>query len=126
MKVHGWEQKYKDILSEFNYSRKKDFEAANLLNSILKISFPLKRLEKKIKNKTVFVIGAGPSLTSSICSIKKFKNVTIIVADGATKALLKNRIKPDIVVTDLDGNIEFLKKASRMNTIIIVHAHGDN
>ena len=126
MKVSGWEEKYKEILKEFNYSRKKDFEAAKFLNSILKTSFSIKKLEQKIKGKTVFVIGAGPSLTSSIGSIKKFSNITKIVADGTTKALLKSKIIPDVVVTDLDGNIEFLKKASDMNSIMVVHAHGDN
>ena len=126
MKVPGWEQRYKDILKEFNYDRKRDFEAAKFLNSLIKTTFPLKKHEHKIKNKTVFVVGAGPSLTSSINSIKKFSNVTKIVADGATKALLENGITPDIVVTDLDGGIEFLKKASRMNAIMLVHAHGDN
>jgi len=126
MKISGWEVKYKEILKEFNYSKKKDFEAAKFLNSILKTSFPIKRLEQKIKGKTIFVIGAGPSLASSISTIKKFSNVTKIVADGATKPLLKNRIIPDVVVTDLDGTIEFLKKASDMNSIMVVHAHGDN
>ena len=126
MKISGWEGRYKEILKEFNYSRKKDFEAAKFLNSILKNSFPIKKLEQKIKGKTVFVIGAGPSLDSSICSIKKFSNITKIVADGATKPLLKNRIIPDVVVTDLDGNVEFLKKASDMDSIMVVHAHGDN
>jgi 2-amino-4-hydroxy-6-hydroxymethyldihydropteridine diphosphokinase len=126
MKVSGWEERYKEILKEFNYNRKKDSEAARFLNSILKTSFPIKKLEQKIKGKTVFVIGAGPSLTSSIGSIKKFSNVTKIVADGATKALLKSRITPDVVVTDLDSNIKFLKKASGMNVIMVVHAHGDN
>ena len=125
MKVRGWKQKYQEILKEFNYSRKKDAEAAKLLNSILKTSFPLDMLEKKIKNKTVFVVGAGPSLTLSICSLKRFKNVTKVVADGATKALVKNKIRPDIVVTDLDSNLELLKRAS-MKSIMIVHAHGDN
>ena len=105
MKISGWEGRYKEILKEFNYSRKKDFKAAKFLNFILKTSFHIKKLAQKIKDKTVFVIGAGPSLASSICSIKKFSNVTKIVADGATKALLKNRIIPDVVITDLDGNI---------------------
>lgn len=126
MTLHGWEQKYQAILNEFHYSKKRDSEAARFLNSILKTSFPLKKLEKKIKNKTVFVIGAGPSLAVSIASIKKFKNITKIVADGATKALVENKIRPDIVVTDLDGDLESLKKASSMNAIMIVHAHGDN
>ena len=35
-------------------------------------------------------------------------------------------MKPDIVVTDLDGDITSLKKAGRTNTIMVVHAHGDN
>jgi uncharacterized Rossmann fold enzyme len=126
MKIRGWEQKYQEILYEFNYSRKKDMEAAKLLNSILRNSFSLKKLEAKIRNKTIFVIGAGPSLSLSIATIKKFKNVTKIVADGATRALIENKIRPDIVVTDLDSDLEFLKRAANMNSIMIVHAHGDN
>jgi len=126
MKIRGWKQKYQEILKEFNYSRKKDYEAAKLLNSILKTAFPLKKLEQKIKNKTVFVIGAGPSLSSSINSIKKFKNVTKIAADGAAKALLENRIRTDVIVTDLDSDLESLEKSASMNAIMVVHAHGDN
>jgi len=48
------------------------------------------------------------------------------VADGAAKAMIENNLKPDIVVTDLDGDIKSLKKAGRTNTMMIVHAHGDN
>ncbi|MFZ0185026.1 MAG: 6-hydroxymethylpterin diphosphokinase MptE-like protein, partial [Nitrosotalea sp.] len=43
-----------------------------------------------------------------------------------TQALIENKITPDIVVTDLDGNIEYLKKSSGLKSIMIVHAHGDN
>nr|AIE93087.1 hypothetical protein [uncultured marine thaumarchaeote AD1000_31_F12] len=32
------------------------------------------------------------------------------MADGATKAIIENNLKPDIVVTDLDGDIKSLKK----------------
>jgi 2-amino-4-hydroxy-6-hydroxymethyldihydropteridine diphosphokinase len=124
--ISGWEQRYREILHEFNFNRKDDTFAAKFLNSLLRTSFSLSKLERKIKNKIVFVIGAGPSLTLSIPYIKKFKNVTKIVADGATRALVENGIRPDIVVTDLDGNLEYLKKASQMNGIMVVHAHGDN
>jgi uncharacterized Rossmann fold enzyme len=126
MKLKGWGKKYSEILREFQYSRKKDVESAKILNFILKTKFPLKKLEEMIKNKTVFVIGAGSSLTQSIPLLKKYKNITKIVADGATKALIENKIKPDIVVSDLDGDQKFLKKAGRENAIMIVHAHGDN
>ena len=126
MRLKGWEKKYTEILREFQYSRRKDTQSARVLSSILRTKFPLKKLEEKIKNQTVFVIGAGSSLNQSIPLLKKYKNITKIVADGATKALIENRIKFDIVVTDLDGDQKFLKKAGKENAIMIVHAHGDN
>jgi len=126
MKLYGWEQKYKEILREFNFDKKGDIFAAQILNLLVRTRFPLNKLEREIKNKVVFIIGAGPSLSSSIPFIKKFKKATKIVADGATRALIENGIRPNIVVTDLDGNLEYLKKASKMNAIMAVHSHGDN
>jgi 2-amino-4-hydroxy-6-hydroxymethyldihydropteridine diphosphokinase len=126
MKLKGWEKKYTEILREFQYSRRKDTQSARVLSSILRTKFPLKKLEERIKNQTVFVIGAGSSLKQSIPFLKKYKNITKIVADGATRALVENKIKCDIVVTDLDGDQKFLKKAGNNNAIMIVHAHGDN
>ena len=126
MNQREWSKKYSEILREFNYDRKKDLESARILNSILKKKLPIHSLEKRIKCQTVFVIGAGPSLVSCISTLRKYKNITKIVADGATTALIKNRIRPNIVVTDLDGNQEFLKKASNIDAIMVVHSHGDN
>ncbi len=126
MTLEGWEEKYKEILREFKFSKKKDIQSARILNLILKDKFDLKKLEQKIRNKTVFVIGAGPSLTSALPFLKKFKDITKIVADGATRALIENNIKPDIVVTDLDGSWKFLKRAADNNSVMVVHAHGDN
>src|SRR3990172_2087667 len=126
MKVKGWEKKYAKILKEFNFSRREDEESARVLNSILKRRVPLKKLEEKIRNQTVFVVGAGSSLLSSVPILKKYKNITKIVADGATRALIENKIIPDVVVTDLDGDPEFLKKASKSGAIMVVHSHGDN
>jgi len=126
MTLDGWQQKYLEILKEFNYDRSREIKSAKILDSILKNKFGVDILEKKIKNKTVFVIGAGPSLIVSIPYLKKFKNITKIVADGATQAMLENGMVSDIIVTDLDGNMESLKKASETGSIMIVHAHGDN
>jgi uncharacterized Rossmann fold enzyme len=44
----------------------------------------------------------------------------------AVQFLIENKIKPDIVVTDLDGNYKFLQKAEKNGAILVVHAHGDN
>ena len=126
MTLDGWQQKYLEILKEFSYERSREIKSAKILDSILKNKFGVDILERKIKNKTVFIIGAGPSLIASISYLKKFKNITKIVADGATQAMLENGMVPDIIVTDLDGNMESLKKASETGSIMIVHAHGDN
>src|SRR6185437_15824073 len=126
MTLDGWHEKYLEILKEFRYDRSSEIKSAKILDSILKNKFDVDILKREIKNKTVFVIGAGPSLIASLPYLKKFKNITKIVADGATQAMLENGMIPDIIVTDLDGNMESLKKASEAESIMIVHAYGDN
>jgi uncharacterized Rossmann fold enzyme len=126
MTLSGWQEKYQEILNEFNYVRSKEVRSARILNSLLRTRFQISSLERQIKKRTVFVIGAGPSLSSTLPYLKKFGQFTKIAADGATQALIENGIIPGIVVTDLDGNIESLKKASESNAIMIVHSHGDN
>ena len=126
MTITGWESKYREILKDFGYSRKKDNQSAKLLNSLLQKKTLSIGIRDLIKNRPVFVIGAGPTLPSCISILKRHKEITKIVADGATKAIIENGLKPDIVVTDLDGDIKSLKKAGRTNTIMVVHAHGDN
>ena len=126
MTIIGWESKYREILRDFGYSRKKDNQSCKLLNSLLGKNTGTNVIRDLIENKPVFVIGAGPSLPSCISILKKHKKITKIVADGATKAIMENGLRPDIVVTDLDGDIASLKKAGRTNTIMVVHAHGDN
>jgi len=126
MTIHGWETKFKEIRKEFGYSEKDDLISAKKLNSLLKRNSSKKEFQKMIHGKTVFIIGAGPSLTKSLKYIKKSKNVTKIVADGAVRALLEKNIKPDILVTDLDGDLESIKKIGKTKIPIIVHAHGDN
>ena len=126
MTIIGWESKYREILKDFGYSRKKDDQSCKLLDSLLPKKTKIKKIRDLIENKPIFVIGAGPSLQSCIPILKKHKKITKIVAHGATKAIIENGLKPDIVVTDLDGDIKSLKKAGRTDTIMVVHAHGDN
>jgi hypothetical protein len=126
MTIHGWKTRFKEIRKEFGYSENDDYVSAKKLNSLLKKKFSKKELQNMIEEKTVFVIGAGPSLSKSLRYIKKCKNVTKIVADGAVKALLEKNIKPDILVTDLDGDLDSIKKIGQTKIPIIVHAHGNN
>jgi len=125
MIISGWKKRYSDILKEFKYSEKKDKESAILLNSILKKSDVNKKIIRLVKGKTVFVIGSGPSLSTAIPKLKKFKKSIKIAADSSVQALVENGIIPNIVITDLDGDENSLKKIAK-KSIFVVHAHGDN
>ncbi len=124
--ISGWRKKYSDILNEFKYSEKKDKKSAALLDSILKKSDVNEKIAKLVKGKTVFVIGSGPSLSTAIPKLKNLKKSIKIAADSSIKPLLENDIVPDIVVTDLDGDENALKKIAKTKSIFVVHAHGDN
>ena len=126
MTIRGWKTQFKQIRKEFGYLEKDDLISVRKLDSLLKGKNSKREFQNMIQGKTVFIIGAGPSLTKSLKYIKKSKDVTKIVADGAVRALLEKNIKPDILVTDLDGDLKSIKKIGKTKIPIIVHAHGDN
>ena len=124
--ISGWEKRYFSILKELGYSEKKDKQSAVILDSILKKTDSIKKVRKLIQGKTVFVIGSGPSLSIAIPKLKKLKKSIKIAADSSLKALIDNGIIPDIIVTDLDGNEDAIKKISNTKSVFVIHAHGDN
>ena len=126
MMISGWEKRYVSILKELNYSEKKDKESAVILDSILKNNNSTEKIRKLIQGETVFVIGSGPSLSIAIPKLKKLKKSIKIAADSSLKPLIDNGIIPDIIVTDLDGNEDAIKKMSKTKSIFVIHAHGDN
>jgi hypothetical protein len=76
-------------------------------------------LRKIIGDKDVVII--GPKLETF-----DFARKVIISVDGTTSILIKNRIVPDIIVTDLDGIVSDQIFATDMGSIAVIHAHGDN
>ena len=124
--ISGWKKRYFTILKEMNYSEKKDKESALILDSILKKTDSIEKVEEIIQGNTVFVIGSGPSLSIAIPKLKKLKKSIKIAADSSLEPLIDNGIIPDIIVTDLDGNEDTIKKISKTKSIFVIHAHGDN
>jgi len=124
--ISGWYSRYKEILKEFDFNEQEDVDSAVLLDSMLSKENHLLKICKLIQNQNVFIVGAGPSLSFAIPKLKHFKKTIKIVADSAVKPLVDNGIKPDIVVTDLDGDEKILKKIGKSKIIFVVHAHGDN
>lgn len=106
-----------------------------------------------MKGKKGYVFGGGPNLQSELDRIVKMelfnqepweeynpaadftlvleppewkKNMVPIACDGATRAVMEGGIVPMVIVTDLDGEVEFQLDAARKGAILVVHAHGDN
>ncbi|MCW3135293.1 MAG: DUF115 domain-containing protein [Methanophagales archaeon] len=138
MRYSTWEPIYEEILKDFGFEREKDEEAARIASEILKSKGnkgeDVKRaIESLIKGKEAIICGNAPCLEKDIREKKLdadtfpfSRDFVIIAADGATSVLLRNAIIPDIVVTDLDGNVADIIYANRLGAIIIAHAHGDN
>jgi uncharacterized Rossmann fold enzyme len=127
MKFVEWFPYYQDIRRQFGYSTETDQQAGEVLSKLIRRkALDVKILRRKIQGKRVVVIGAGKSLEDTAVFLKKNKKSVKIVADGAVQALIERKIKPDIVVTDLDGNLRSLMEAERNGAIMVVHAHSDN
>jgi len=73
---------------------------------------------------SVCLAGGAESLESSVdklhgCSL-------VVAADGASCLLEEYGVEPRVVVTDLDGPLSCLLRASRGGAVMVVHCHGDN
>ena len=127
-----WEKYYTEILDDFGFSRENDEKSAKLLDEILSTEgcLTLNDLAEIVGFSDKFIVfGAGPSIKEHILDLKEnydLKQYVLVAADGATTALIEERIVPDIVATDLDGNIDDIMLANIRGANIAIHAHGDN
>jgi uncharacterized Rossmann fold enzyme len=122
----NWVPIYNNILKDFYFQKQSDIESAELLNKLLNKKSQVSEIKLKqlIQNKKVVVFGAGSSLESSIIKHKNSVMEMIkIAADGTTTALIKHGILPEIITTDLDGNIQDQINSSNSGSIVIIHAH---
>lgn len=132
MEWSDWQPHYEAIVQELGLSPDADCEATLILNSLIANQNPaplLNRLEALLGGRNVVICGAGPSLRRHLSEIRKqhdLSEFTVVAADGAVSALLEERVRCDILVTDLDGRQKDLEEAARRGAIPIVHAHGDN
>ncbi len=129
MNYSDWEKIYKKILKDFNFSKERDIQSAQVLDEFLQIrnKINILSLRRFIETKDVVVFGSGPSLEKAVCKNMDFYMSKILIsADGATSALIENCIFPDIILSDLDGKISDQVVANKKGSLIIIHAHGDN
>ncbi|MCG7853650.1 MAG: DUF115 domain-containing protein, partial [Methanosarcinaceae archaeon] len=119
-----WEPIYLQILDDFGFSREGDEHAAIILSEMLTDanSVGTEVLTELVQGKDVLVCGNAPVLPDDLKLIDP-DDYVIIAADGATAVLVDRGIIPDIIVTDLDGDVEKEIIANQEGSIAVVHAH---
>ncbi|MEF8832452.1 MAG: 6-hydroxymethylpterin diphosphokinase MptE-like protein [Candidatus Thermoplasmatota archaeon] len=115
MKFTIWKPLYEEIVSDFGYSKGEDRKSAEILVEARGTDdlSPLRGL----KNKTVEI--GGPYFSKSDLGIT-------IAAGASVSQILDKGVEPDLMVTDLDGDIELQRDLNLKGVPAVIHAHGDN
>jgi len=125
MEFDEWELVYEAILDDFGYDRAGDERGRDLLASLLETSFDPADLSI-IRDATVAVAGAGPSLETEQALERARAADIVVAASTAVDTLASHGIDVDCMVTDLDKNPETVVNLTERGVPVAVHAHGDN
>lgn len=117
-----WWNYYGQICEEFSFDPHKDYVSSLYLSSRLGHGARPEILEFMV-GRDVNVYGNGRNLRSAMAHSPAGISV---VADSAIDTYLSERPCPDVIVTDLDGNLERIVGCAKESSILVIHAHGDN
>lgn len=120
MELQKWERIYEEILRDMGYDRSSDESSARLLKTLTQMSDLIDDDDiYDLMKDTVAIIGpAEPDLSG-------LDGKTVIAAGSATATVMASLV-PDIVITDLDGDIQSQIDASDRGAVTFIHAHGNN
>ncbi|MFB6282662.1 MAG: 6-hydroxymethylpterin diphosphokinase MptE-like protein [Halobacteria archaeon] len=153
MNYREWSRWYDSIREDFGYAEKDDRRTARYLDETLSDRKPSpgrKNISEEsssdgkpfseepptdrkpyyeesfpdLEEKEAVVAGNAPCLARDI----RVRDISgyVVAADGAAVVLIEEDVKPDLVVTDLDGSPGTAAELSRRDVSVVVHAHGDN
>ena len=118
-----WEVYYRKILEDFGYSRAEDERSARILDAKLGgVRIDPETLRAVFAAKEAVIAGNAPRLREELAAVAH----PLVAADEATSVLRQAGIRPDVIVTDLDGAVEDQVAANAEGTVVVIHAHGDN
>ena len=125
MEFSQWEPIYLDILADLGYGRDEDEMSVRVLKAVT-LGSDLHSGEDaaEIMGDVVTVVGNAPCLEDDIAS--KGLQGTVICSGSAVGRLMSTGRIPDMVFTDLDGEIGPQLEASTKGAYTFIHAHGDN
>lgn len=120
-----WESIYRQILDDFGFDRAADEAAREALRGPARDRLDRKARDafrERMRDQEVWIV--GPAATSDdVRSIPRGRPVLVTdTAVGITLPL----VRPDAIVTDLDGDVEFQIAANEAGVPLFLHAHGDN
>lgn len=130
-----WVSLYRRIVGVLDLNMDKDYEIGSLYHNLLtsKKKYGFRDTFYKIvslnKTRKAWVFGGGPSLLNDFSLFREQYNAEtdlVIAADGSSVFLLEKNVFPDIVFSDFDGANSVLEVLAENNTILVLHAHGDN
>ncbi len=115
--IDWWWPMQDEINFQFGFVRSREEVSSRLISRLYK---PEGNLSDILLNQEVTIVGAG------IDDDEKIPSGVLIAADGAVSVCLERQLIPDIVVTDLDGNLLDIIFANESGSKIVLHGHGDN
>jgi uncharacterized Rossmann fold enzyme len=125
MEWADWRPIYLEILDDLGFDVRADMESAEMLSRLVigKRIPDYSTIVEKIGQR-VSIAGAAASLEDDIGTLPIGDR--IISAGSATARLMKIGVVPEVIVTDLDGDVEYEIEAIDKGALAFIHAHGDN
>jgi len=125
MRASDWELLYSEILDDMGYSREDDESTVRVLKAVT-VNCDLVDPDdvRDMFSGSCTVAGDADCLESDIESYPP--TGTLVSSGSAVHRLLDAGLTPDVVVTDLDGDMPSQLEASSRGALTFVHAHGDN
>jgi uncharacterized Rossmann fold enzyme len=128
------DEDYKFIVTELGLDIDADIDSTKIVEKYLLEYFPTSRgnvLDKlgNLLKKPCLIAGAGPTLEQDFNDCIEheiIEKVTNIAVNGTCSLFYQLRIRPQIVVTDLDGDWDAIVWAIKQGAVTLIHAHGDN
>ena len=120
MNFEDWFPLYLQITDSLKINRMADYESSILLRKFIHNS---DEIIEPYRGRNAFIVGNGKNLKNVLGTIS---GGYVIVADSAIETYNRLYGNPDMIVTDLDGNMDSIIDAYNNGSFVFVHAHGDN